>query len=126
VSARNPDGRFRSHNRPLTLSAEMLRSRWLECLVELDDLLSDSVLSLMIKQSADIFVYAFYARSASSPGDGVRSTANLARPLSRDAQRPDGLAERTGFELSRPLIQPSWMGLNPCGNELAALLVADA
>jgi len=30
MSARNPDGRFRSHNQPLALSAEMLRSRWLE------------------------------------------------------------------------------------------------
>ena len=30
MRARNPDGRFRNHNKPLTLSAEMLRSRWLE------------------------------------------------------------------------------------------------
>ncbi len=30
MSARNPDGRFRNHNKPLVLSAEMLRSRWLE------------------------------------------------------------------------------------------------
>ena len=30
MSARNPDGRFRNHNKPLVLSAEMVRSRWLE------------------------------------------------------------------------------------------------
>ena len=30
MSTRNPDGRFRNHNNPLVLSAEMLRSRWLE------------------------------------------------------------------------------------------------
>ena len=30
MSARNPDGRFRNHNKPLALSPEMLRSRWLE------------------------------------------------------------------------------------------------
>jgi hypothetical protein len=30
MSARNADGRFRNHNNPLALSAEMLRSRWLE------------------------------------------------------------------------------------------------
>ena len=30
MSARNPDGRFRNYNKPLALSAEMLRSRWLE------------------------------------------------------------------------------------------------
>jgi hypothetical protein len=30
MSTRNPDGRFRNHNNPLVLSAEMLRSHWLE------------------------------------------------------------------------------------------------
>lgn len=30
MSARNPDGRFRNNNKPAVLSAEMLRSRWLE------------------------------------------------------------------------------------------------
>jgi hypothetical protein len=30
MSARNPDGRFRNHNKPIVLSADMLRSRWLE------------------------------------------------------------------------------------------------
>jgi hypothetical protein len=30
MSARNPDGRFRNHNKPQVLSAAMLRSRWLE------------------------------------------------------------------------------------------------
>jgi hypothetical protein len=30
MSARNPDGRFRNHNTPIVLSADMLRSRWLE------------------------------------------------------------------------------------------------
>src|ERR1700722_1374486 len=30
MSTRDPDGRFRNHNKPLTLSAGMLRSRWVE------------------------------------------------------------------------------------------------
>ncbi len=30
MSARNPDGRFRNHNKPLVLSAKMLLSQWLE------------------------------------------------------------------------------------------------
>jgi hypothetical protein len=30
MSARNPDGRFRNNNKPLALSADMRRSRWLE------------------------------------------------------------------------------------------------
>ena len=30
MSARNPDGRFRNNNKPLALSPEMVRSRWLE------------------------------------------------------------------------------------------------
>jgi hypothetical protein len=30
MSARNPDGRFRNHNKPIVLSPDMLRSRWLE------------------------------------------------------------------------------------------------
>jgi hypothetical protein len=30
MSARNPDGRFRNNKKPLVLSPEMLRSRWLE------------------------------------------------------------------------------------------------
>ena len=30
MSARNPDGRFRNNNKPIVLSADMLRSRWLE------------------------------------------------------------------------------------------------
>jgi hypothetical protein len=30
MSARNPDGRFRNNNKPIALSAAMLRSRWLE------------------------------------------------------------------------------------------------
>jgi len=30
VSTRNPDGRFRNNNKPLALSADMLRSRWVE------------------------------------------------------------------------------------------------
>ena len=30
MSARNPDGRFRNHNKPIVLSPDMLRSRWVE------------------------------------------------------------------------------------------------
>ncbi len=30
MSARNPDGRFRNNNKPIALSPDMLRSRWLE------------------------------------------------------------------------------------------------
>jgi hypothetical protein len=30
MSARNSDGRFRNHNKPAVLSADMLRAQWVE------------------------------------------------------------------------------------------------
>jgi hypothetical protein len=71
MSARNPDGRFRNNNKPVVLSAEILRSRWLEGEV------------LRLKRLG--FSYEAIAQQVTEVGRGQRSPLT---PLPEDVTFP--------------------------------------